>query len=738
MKRISSIHRPHRWLALLCCLGLSPFPRAALLHAADPQPAEEPAGEEPAEAANEEGAPEAAEEAAGDETETEAEPEEAEAEPLTEWYGGNTDFTGWLDFTGGGAIVSGNEAEFQRRFGLHDGGFGGASSFHWEKYFGKTGLLAIEGKAFAGNQDYDLRLNYTDTEKGYLRFGYQHGRTWDTGTGGLYPLNDLWYPLDDTDLHLDRERFWVVGGLTLPNWPEISLQYAHETRRGQRSSTIWGTTQVTPGISGIRNITASFRDIDETRDVVEAAVSHTFGNTAARIDGRYERSRIDNSLNQRNDPGTPAELYATQKDHSDSDLFHVHATSETRLNDKWMFTASYGYTSLDTDFTGSRIYGIDYDPVYNPSLARHPGFIDLVGGSQLGQHVGGLNLAWRPTPTVVIVPSVRLESTGLESESSFLETPSASTVRNANSDKDFLNLSERLEARYTGLKNWVLYARGDWAQGNGDLTERLTTFSTGVVNLDRDTDLTERRQKYTAGANWYPLRRLNFSTQYYYKENDYDYDHLVDSTPNNGANRYPAYLVNQNFNTHDVNFRVTFIPVGSLVAVSRYDYQTSRIDTTGDGGSRTGSADIQTHIFSQSLSWNPFSRLYLHGTFSYVTDETETPANELATVGGLAPVAQNDFWQATFGAGFLIDDRTEIDAEYTYSEADNYEGLMTAGVPYGASYQEHRAIVTVTRRVSENLRVLARYGWFTNDDQTYGGFNDYTAHLVWGSVQYRF
>jgi hypothetical protein len=34
--------------------------------------------------------------------------------------------------------------------------------------------------------------------------------------------------------------------------------------------------------------------------------------------------------------------------------------------------------------------------------------------------------------------------------------------------------------------------------------------------------------------------------------------------------------------------------------------------------------------------------------------------------------------------------------------------------------------------------VLARYGYFMNDDETYGGYNDYTAHLVWGSVQYRF
>ena len=30
---------------------------------------------------------------------------------------------------------------------------------------------------------------------------------------------------------------------------------------------------------------------------------------------------------------------------------------------------------------------------------------------------------------------------------------------------------ERLDVTYNGITNWVLYARGDWTEGSGDLSE---------------------------------------------------------------------------------------------------------------------------------------------------------------------------------------------------------------------------------------------------------------------------
>jgi hypothetical protein len=75
--------------------------------------------------------------------------------------------------------------------------------------------------------------------------------------------------------------------------------------------------------------------------------------------------------------------------------------------------------------------------------------------------------------------------------------------------------------------------------------------------VDRETEDSRFFQKYSAGARWYPARTVTIDVGGYYKNNDYDYDHETDSTPNDSANRYPAYMVMHNFETYDGNARLT-------------------------------------------------------------------------------------------------------------------------------------------------------------------------------------
>ena len=71
---------------------------------------------------------------------------------------------------------------------------------------------------------------------------------------------------------------------------------------------------------------------------------------------------------------------------------------------------------------------------------------------------------------------------------------------------------------------------------------------------------------------------------YYYKLNKYNYDHSVDSTPNDlsTSDAYLAFLVFQDFATHDANIRLTLRPVKNVTLVSRYEYQISTIHTAPD------------------------------------------------------------------------------------------------------------------------------------------------------------
>src|SRR5207244_2662536 len=103
-----------------------------------------------------------------------------------------------------------------------------------------------------------------------------------------------------------------------------------------------------------------------------------------------------------------------------------------------------------------------------------------------------------------------------------------------------------------------------------------------------------------------------------------------------GFGLYPAFLTAQDFETDDLNFRVTWRPRNNLTFVSRYDFQRSTIDTQGDGLSKIQSAEVTSHILSESISWTPLARLYTQGSINYVMDQTDTPASELTrSIGNL-------------------------------------------------------------------------------------------------------
>ena len=659
------------------------------------------------------------------------------------------DYRNWFDVSVGGVMLQGDKAEFQRRYGLREGAFGGVEDFHYEQDVGKKGLFRIDGRGLFDNHDYSLKLELANPEIGYLRMGYKEFRSWYDGSGGYFPKNSQWFSPRKDELAVDRGEAWFEGGLTLPDKPEIDFKYSHQFRNGQKDSTTWGDSNTTGG-AGARGIVPAFRDLDEQRDVFQVDVKHKIGNTDAGVGLRYEFSKNDNSLNIRRRPGeATGDRYLTQREGVDTDLFNAHAFSETRLSEKVLFTTGYSFTTLDTDISGSRIYGADYDPIYDPLFARRQqrdeGFLGLTGGSQMKQHVGNLNLMITPWDGVTFVPSVRVEKQTQDGVAEFVETNVGAGPAFAELKDDIMNLRERgfldvsegLEARYAGLTNWTFYARGEWLQGDGDLKEREQEAFTGVVDIFRDTDSSRFTQKYVAGANWYPLKRLNMGGQYYHKIRSNKFGHITESTTNAppSSDRYPSFLNDQDFETDDVNFRVTWRPLNNLTFISRYDFQRSTIDTRGDLLATIESAETKSHILSESVSWSPLARLYLQGSINYVWDKTATPAAYAVPSTNLVANFDNGYWNASALAGYALTDKTDLQAQYTYYRADNFQDDSQFTQPYGVGAEEHAVTATITHRIRANLTWSVRYGYFQNRDVTSGGRNDYEAHLVYSSVR---
>ncbi len=639
------------------------------------------------------------------------------------------EYANWIELTTSGLDIGGKDSAFQRRWGNNGDFHGGIESMRYERMF-DSGTFLMEGHALFGLEDYDITLGYTLDDIGYLRGGYREFRTWYDTAGGYLPnIPNGWRSPDDEALELDRGELWLEAGLRMPDIPEITLRYSHQWRDGQKDSTAWGSVYA-GGLQ--RGIFPGLFDIDETRDIVTLDASHTLGNTDLGLGLRYEAVRNDNTRSTVSGNNTDTVFTGlSQREVYEYDLFGGHVTSETRFNDRMLLSFGYAVTSMDTNVDGGQRGETNlgtgvFTPVYQL----------LAGSGDYVQNTANLNFWWNPLDDLVVVPSLRAGWEETEMRANRFNTVAAvnsgtpTTIR-TNSD-DLHSLSESLEIRYTGIPDIVLYTKGDWSQGDVDRWLR------NPVNGDfRFTETDVEDSKYAIGANWYPVKRLSFAAQCYYRSFEEDFDHRIQ------GGTFDAQMDRHEVETNDFNIRMTWRAMPNLTFVTRYDYQQTEIGNKAftDGlaavATRTAeSADIETHILSQSATWNATDRLYIQGGIHWISSETETPADQFQP--GYHVNWDNDYWSTTISTGYVINKDTDVKASYYYFNADNHVDNTLQTVPYGILAEEHAITVTLTQWITPQMAWNLRYGFFKGDDNAYGGINDYEAHMLSAGFRYQF
>jgi len=684
------------------------------------------------------------------------------------------EYKNWIELAIGGAITSGDRAQFEQEHRLPgDQVYGGIQDLHFEGTVGKDALFSIDGHALWDFNDYDITVQLAKPNLGYIKAGYTEFRSWYDGNAGFFPHNDVFFDPSYPEMHVDRGDAWIELGLRAPDWPEITIRYDHEFRFGQKDSTVWGDTNLTglqPPYNSTRKIVPSFRNIDEKRDIFSFEASKTFGNTDVLLGMRYEHNTDDYSLNMERgagqlppvvpSPGQQRKVTQTQND--DVDLFSGHGVTETRITDNFWFTAGYSYTTITNDLSGSRIFGTHWDEAFGepvPTLVnRDHSFIDLAGTAQIKENVFNANLFWMPFESLAILSGFRYTHENNDSDSTFLaeetvpNTPPFTPLNPAggfhfgppipaegarNSDDNLF--AEMVELRYTGIKDWLFYFEGEWEEDFGNVNEFQNIDE--EIPLDKDTNALS--QKYTIGATWYPTMRLNLAGQYFHRIATYDEDVFTAIFPR---------LNHQDWTVDDFNIRVTFRPklptwIGTLALVTRYDFVHTSIDgqwevfPQDDLLAELQTGEIKQHVISESLNWNPLPRFFLQANVSYVLNQTDTPANSIDLVPNAGPTVlnfRNDYWTVTSGIGYVIDDKTDFYADYYFYCANDYVNNAAVAVPYGEGATEQAVSATVTRKLSKNMRLLLKYGYSNYRDVTSGGHNNYQAHSLFSSLQIRF
>jgi hypothetical protein len=679
------------------------------------------------------------------------------------------EYKNWIELGIGGVITSGDKAQFEEQHWLPgDQPYGGIQDLHFEGTLGKDGLFSVDGHGIWDTNDYDIQIQLSKPKLGYIKAGFTEFRSWYDGNGGFFPHNNVFFPPPFPEMHIDRGDAWVELGLRVPNWPEITIRYSHEFRDGQKDSTTWGDTTLTGlPVNPTRKLVPSFRDIDETRDIVSFEASKTIGNTDVLLGMRYEHNEDNDSLNMERNAGSVGvvpggQRFVTQHQKDDVDLFSGHAITETRFSDSLWFTAGYSYTTLQNDLSGTRIFGTSFDSAFGepvPTLdQRDHAFIDLAGIAQVKENLFNANLFWMPLENLTILTGFRYTHENLDTDSTFLaeepvpNTPPFTPTNPAGGFHygppepgfgarlaDYDLFAQRLELRYTGINNLALYAEGEWEEEYGHVNENQ--------NIDEDVPLDKNTnslgQKYTLGANWYPTMRLTVSGQYYHQIASYHDDIITAFFPR---------LINQDWNTDDLNVRITFRPkvpawLGTVSLVTRYDFVHTSIDgqwevfSDGELLAELETGEIKKHVISEAINWNPLARFYMQVNFSYTLNQTDTPANDINLVPNTSPTVvnfRNDYWTVTTSAGYIIDDKTTFNSDFSFYCANDHFKNPAVAMIYGLGATEYTVSASITRQLTKNTRLLLKYGYYNYRDVTSGGHNNYQAHSLYSGLQLRF
>lgn len=651
--------------------------------------------------------------------------------------------SGTVAVGGGAALLDGNRPAFQQLQQHRKDGFGGIEEFRLVRE-AKDSVFKVEGRALVGDDDYRLVARYDRTGKFYVEGGFEEYRVFYDGSGGYFRPTNTAFRLYDEDLSLTRGRAWFEAGAYTPNGTLLKLGYQRFARHGTKGSTHWGDSNLV-GAFATRSVVPSFYDLDEVTHIVTFdAGNDTQDDVKWHVGARYSETKLDNKRNINRRPLESADRKVTSKDETKTDLFAAHGFYERKVSESLVVSGGALITDLDSHLAGSRIYGQTYDPVFDPAYLRRQqrdeGFIDLSGHADLKQTILNLNAVYVPARHWTVRPSVRFENLHQETAAEFIETnvgagPAFATAREeveAHQKKTWNEFSESLEVRYTGKPNWVFSAQGDWVQGQGDLDELRAVVHTGVATIDRDSEYTRTNQKYSLKASWYARPGLTFAAQTYYKINVNDYDAVRDNTPAGSADRYPAYITDQDFETTDFNFRVSWRPKSLFSLVTRYDYQRSRINSNEAGLTKIESSRLTSHILSESVTWNPTQRLYVTASVNVTWDQLATPAYRYVLN------SDNNYVNGTIGGGYALAKLDDLYFDYAFFRANNFSDNSALSLPYGAGQKQQGAYLTWVRRQTEHLIYTAKYGYVTNRDYTWAGRHNFDAHVIYAKVQYHF
>jgi len=648
--------------------------------------------------------------------------------------------------------VSGNAKKFQELQWVRRGTTGG-SQFRIGETFTNGAVVLVEGHAFT--DDFKITLDLRREDLGYVRLGLDQFRKYYDDRGPYFPFRPSGFTTFTPDiyqlhrdLHLDDGKAFAEVGLTLPDWPRIVIGYEFQYRNGTKSTEQYGpVTQTSHGTNFVRNIFPAWKDINEDVHILKLEVSHDVA--GVHVEDTMHAEFWDLKTARRNDTFFPAgQAYPTAitltRDTHDQLLFANTLTGAKAVN-PWLFvSAGYLFSQLDADATLSQTTA---DGAGRPASGTFWTCSDIVlkQATQV-MNLNGLGGPWDGFTAALGVLADITEQEGFgdvnlqegdPNDPTVGITPEAGLVR---SDIDKIGIQETAQLRYTSIPHTALFAEARLKQEEiGKFEEEIG----GAHDFLRDTDNSVRWQEYKAGFDVSPVRQVALNASYTYRLHQSDYNDLRDEQPHgtNGIG-YPAFIRSRDSETHFFETRLVLRPASWVKTTLSYrlaatDFQTSTDPArtfffrTPGGGLLAGMSDAST--YSANISLTPWRRFYLSSTFSYQDSRTVTFDNASPAV---APY-RGDLYTVLVSATYALAKQTDVTGTYNFSRGRYGQHNFAGGLPLGIDYDMQGIQVGLKHQFHPDLVATLQYGFFDYDEPTAHGFNDYTAHMIFGTLAIR-
>jgi hypothetical protein len=272
----------------------------------------------------------------------------------------------------------------------------------------------------------------------------------------------------------------------------------------------------------------------------------------------------------------------------------------------------------------------------------------------------------------------------------------------------------------------------------------------------RDTDAHTNLKEFRTGFNTSPWERISLNASYRYFNNRSDYDHKKDfigfdtnglPIPDSGFG-YSAFIRARKITTDQIETKLVYKATRWLKTSLTYklvatDYRTTTESVPADQivggpavsvpGGRVFAGNYDAHVCSVNAIVTPFARAYFSGTFSYQHARTTTQRNDDPAIAAY----KGDVFSVLANATYILDDATDVYANYTFSRADFSQNNAEFGLPLGIEYDLHGLQVGLRRKFKKTAAANLQYAFYKYDEPSSGHVNDYTAHGIFASVSFR-